>query len=115
MNTRIEYMYRDGENYKLFHEVVVAGVVDIGQLQPHFFEGSFFMPSAVGLDDLQERPYRDCDHVWHELECAEATDAQPTVSTTAEELLARFSAVGRAGWSAKIVSARMAEIQRFMV
>lgn len=109
MNTQIEYMYRDGENYKQFREVILVGEVTIAELKPHYYEGSFFMPSEVGLNDLQEPPYLACDHVWHELEEAEPTDESPTVDILAKELLARFKATGKVKWETEAVSSRMME------
>ncbi|MCF6285901.1 MAG: hypothetical protein L3K26_11995 [Candidatus Hydrogenedentes bacterium] len=110
MNTRLEYMYRDGENYKQFGEVVLAGEVTIAQLKPHLYEGGFFMPSEVGLEDLQETPYLACDHVWHELEETVPIDNAPTVDISAKELLIRFKAAGRVKWDTKTVAARMMEV-----
>lgn len=111
MNTHIEYMYRDGENYKLFHEVILAGEVSLEQLQTYFYEGDFFVPSVVGLEDLQETPYRECDHVWHEIEGAELTTNPPTASISAVGLLQRFRAAGTVKWKTKSTLRRMLEIE----
>ncbi len=109
MNTHIEYMYRDGGNYKLFNEVVLKGEVTLEQLQEHFYEGDFFVPSEVGLEDLQELPYRECDHVWHEIVAVCPVKDSPTVELTASEFLARFVLAGKARWSTRRVMARMME------
>ncbi len=109
MNTRFEYRYRDGENYKQFGEVVIKGEFTLEQLRPHLYEGDFFVPSEIGLEDLQEYPYQDYDHVWHELDSAEPTEDEPTVELTAEEIVSRFSAAGAVGWDTETVSKRMTE------
>lgn len=110
MNTRFEYRYRDGQNYKLYSEVVIAGEFTLDQLRPHLYEGEFFVPSEVGLDDLQEYPYRSCDHVWHELVSAEPTEDAPTVEVRAEELVARFRKAGAVKWETAGVNERMMEM-----
>jgi hypothetical protein len=109
MNTRFEYRYRDGENYKKFGEVVIKGEFTLEQLQPHLYEGDFFVPSEIGLEDLQEHPYQDYDHVWHELDSAEPTEDEPTVELTAEEIVSRFSAAGAVEWKTETVFKRMME------
>lgn len=107
MNTRLEYMYRDGENYKQHGEAVVAGMICLAHLQPYYYEGEFFVPSEVGLADLQEAPYLACDHVWHTMCAAEPTEAEPTAEVTASELLARFRAAADISWNTKTVNDRM--------
>lgn len=109
MNTRFEYRYRDGENYKKFGEVVIKGEFTLEQLQPHLYEGDFFVPSEIGLEDLQEYPYQDYDHAWHELDSAEPTEDEPTVELTAEEIVSRFSAAGAVEWKTETVFKRMME------
>ena len=65
-----------------------------------FLVGGDFIPSQVGLTNLQERmigfPSED-DHVWHELapDGMEPTDEEPTIDLTAQELLHAFR---RATW-----------------
>jgi len=106
MNTRFEYMYRDGENYKQYNEVVLEGAFTLDQLRPYLYEGQFFLPSEVGLDDLQEYPYRHCDHIWHEMVSADLTDDAPTVEVRAEEFVARFERAGGTKWANAAVNAR---------
>jgi len=110
MNTRFEYMYRDGQNYKQYNEVVIKGEFTLDQLRPHLYEGEFFMPSEVGLDDLQEYPYRNCDHVWHQLVSAEPTEDAPTAEVDADELVAGFRKAGALKWETALVDERMMEI-----
>ena len=58
MNTRIEYMYRDGANNKQWHTVIIAGTLTKDQLTPYLEQGRYFIPSQVGLDDLPGRLHR---------------------------------------------------------
>lgn len=88
MNTQISYLYRDASNYKQHNKVTLAGEITdaekrliLGKLE----EGEYFIPSQVGLDDLQPRmigfPDAQDDHVWHELreDDFELVDGGPTV------------------------------------
>lgn len=73
MNTKISYMYRDADNYKQHEEVIIEGTIsdeDKKFILNKRDDGSYFIPSQVGLDDLQEKMYSPIgysDHVWHEL------------------------------------------------
>ena len=105
MNTRLEYLYRDGSNYKQHHEVVMQGGISEDDLRPLLWEHEFFRPSAVGLPDLQHRfreqgyafPNED-DHPWHEIESVAATEDPPTVDVTAAAFLSRMRACHVKGW-----------------
>jgi hypothetical protein len=110
MNTRLEYLYREGHNYKQFNEVVIEGEFSLDHLRAHLYEGQYFMPSEVGLEDLQENPYRGCDHIWHELVSAEPTEDPPTAEVGAEELVARFRKAGAVKWETVTVNERMMEM-----
>lgn len=104
MNTRLSYLYRDASNYKTSQTVVLAGEAseaDRTLIDSRLDQGEWFIPSEVGLRDLQRdfqsggNLYED-DHVWHELDVAadiEETNAAPTVGMTWGELVARFAAV----------------------
>lgn len=101
-NTRIHYLYRDGSNYKQGHEVIVAGELSWEDIQPHLDEGTHFIASQVGLENIQTMweekgftfPTED-DHVWCEIDedDIDYTPLDPTVEITAEELKAAFAAV----------------------
>ena len=81
VNTRLTYMYRDADNYKVGKEVVFKGIFRLGEdLAPMLLaldrsEGSTsLIPGQVGLDDLQDS-FTGCasrwdperDHPWHEV------------------------------------------------
>jgi hypothetical protein len=85
MNTRIEYLYRDADNYKQFGSVVLRGEItsqERERIKASLDSGEYFIPSQVGLPDLQPKmisfPDRDADHVWHEL------DVESDISFTTE-------------------------------
>ena len=107
-NTRISYQYRDGSNYKQFQELVLFGTLTVKQqtlIINKLEEGEYFIPSQVGLPDLQDRmisfPNSD-DHVWHELHSFEDVTKEQTHPMTAKELLNMFKAVKE--WSVEETS-----------
>ena len=109
MNTLITLAYCDADNYKASTEVVVAGELT-GELRSRLERaiaggenGSFVICHQVGLPTPSTQfigrdgfPNDEIDHVWSTIEEVERgqpfqlTDVQPTVSVSAEELVARF-------------------------
>lgn len=111
-NTEVFYQYRDASNYKQAERVVFAGRLTADELiavMTNLDNGQWFIPSQVGLPDLQGRwggrLYED-DHVWHELE---AGDITPTWSapTEAVDVHAFAAAFAAARWD---VEAAMREV-----
>jgi len=54
LNTKIEYLYRDASNYKVYNECVVKGIVTAEQrkeIVDCLNEGEYFIPSQVGLPE----------------------------------------------------------------
>jgi hypothetical protein len=110
MNTRLGYLYRDGSNYKQHHAVVFAGAITDAErraLLARLDDGSYFIPSQVGLEDLQHRfgGLTDDDHPWHELEAddIEVADAVPSHGDV-HDFVVRFCATT---WDAAAASARL--------
>lgn len=98
MNTKISYLYRDGDNYKSWNEAIVSGTLtsnDIQRIIECLDSGEFFVPSVVGLPEKRfDDGLTEADHIWFEL-CAgsfESTEAAPTVLISAQVLLRRFLA-----------------------
>lgn len=97
-NTRVTYLYRDASNYAETHSVVVTGEPDV--LQRAFAAASpdgLFIPSQVGLPDLQERIgggrlYED-DGPWHEILGVEPAAVAATVDLSADELAQHLKSV----------------------
>ena len=107
MNTRIEYLYRDANNYKVGNTAVVAGEISKKD-QKYIFghcldDDEWFIPHKVGLPektfvDLGYKYDADADHPYFELESMELTDDQPTVNVTAEQLVERFKTFSDRNW-----------------
>ncbi len=105
-NTEFSYMYRDADNYKQNAQVIMPGVLTFEQalaIVDGLDEDEGFVPSAVGLNDLQERMVNgwdeDVDHPYHEITGIALTDRQPTIQMTASDFVERFAAAdwGREG------------------
>ena len=99
MNTLFSYFYRDACNYKLYNEVVIEGVLGLDELTPFLHDAAFFVPSELGLADLQDNPFTNDDHIWHEIDSVEPTQQPPTCSLTASEFCAAFQNAGLNGWN----------------
>ena len=107
MNTKISYLYRDADNYKVGNTAVVAGEISEEDRQYIFGhcldDDEWFIPHKVGLPektfaDLGYKYDADADHPYFELESMELTDEQPTVNVTAEQLVERFKAFSDRNW-----------------
>ena len=97
MNTRIEYDYRDGANYKLAGEIVITGSATEQQVKALHEacmkedDHSFFVPEAVGMERLSKNPWdNEIDHPFHTLGDITPTDDEPTDPRTIEELIESF-------------------------
>lgn len=73
--TRVEYRYRDLHGCQQYGTAYLSGVLDgdqVADIEARLDEGEFFIPSQVGLRDLQadfaEGLVEDLDHVWHILD-----------------------------------------------
>lgn len=96
MNTRIQYLYRDADNYKVHNECVVEGEFDRAQIQEMLACcdcGEYFIPRQVGLPEKQFENFDPAvDHCWFELAADgfEATPFPATVALTAQQLVKNF-------------------------
>jgi hypothetical protein len=99
LNTKIIYQYRDAENYKKWTEVVIRGELLSDAITPLLYEGEFFIPSEIGLDNLQKLPFKYYDHVWHEILEIYSTNNQATVNSTADKLLEHFEQANDHNWN----------------
>lgn len=97
-NTKIEYLYRDADNYKQWNEAVVRGELTEAQKEDILsclLDGEYFIPGAVGLPEKRFEVWdTDSDHEWFELDASgfSTTDAEETVDLDVEELTRRFLA-----------------------
>lgn len=107
MNTKISYMYRDGDNYKFHYEGIVSGEISKEQVKTIISclqDGECFIPALVGLPCDYAAGYdydEQSDHPFCELfeDGFTPTEVKATVDKTADELVAAFQkASGR--WNA---------------
>ena len=71
MNTRIHYLYRDADNYKVQNECVILGEMTEEQEQRIIAcldEKEYFVPSRVGMPERKFDTETDSDHPWFEWE-----------------------------------------------
>ena len=99
MNIQLNYLYRDAWNFKKFHSVILSDIIVLEQIETYLKDQTFFIPSEVGLPDLQEDIFKSYDHIWHEIEFLELTDQQPTVAIDASALLANFKKANSLNWN----------------
>lgn len=85
LNLKMNYMYRDGANYKQFGYVIFkkASFLTPNQasqkLKEKLISNEFFIPQDWGLPRLQKYAYDpEIDHEWHEFESFEWTDEDVT-------------------------------------
>jgi hypothetical protein len=88
MNTRVEYLYRDGSNYKQWGAVIFRGKCDeslVRRLVAALDREEFFIAHQVRLPELffVDRPLYADDHCWHEM------GEVITSSAAADDLLGR--------------------------
>jgi hypothetical protein len=113
-NTRLTYRYRDEHNYKCTTSLVLAGEptpATLRELRGGLSEGEWFIPSQVGLEDIQDalqqfdsphsiaeyeaEPSLDPDHPWHELEPTIGEDLELTAEPTTTKAMS-FAQLARA-------------------
>lgn len=107
-NTRIEYLYRDADNYKCHNAVVIPGTMSreqIVRLMACLDEGEYFIPEQVGLpaNDMQSLGYsydEQSDHPWFQLYASGIvpTAQAPTEDVDPEALVVRFEKAAKDGW-----------------
>ncbi|WP_185974306.1 hypothetical protein [Litoribacter populi] len=85
-NIRFYYLYRDAANYKQFGSVVISNPEDLTLeeldlfLKENLIQEEFFVPSNLGLPNLQTSPYNpDLDHEWHQYEQLKWTEEKTEV------------------------------------
>ncbi|MDD2388749.1 MAG: hypothetical protein PHP23_03335 [Desulfobacterales bacterium] len=99
MNTRLSYLYRDACNYKKFNDIVISGQIKERQILLLLKDKLFFIPSEVGLPDLQDSAFTVDDHIWHELEKVELTEDLPTIEIDANLMIERFIRASLKNWN----------------
>jgi len=106
MNTRVEYLYRDGSSYKPWSALVFRGSCDatlVRRLAAALDSEEFFIAHQVRLPELffADRPLYADDHCWHELAEVTSTSAAPDdpFDRTIEQLVTEMERVSRDRWT----------------
>lgn len=95
-NTKIEYLYRDGDNYKVRNEAVVAGEFTgcmVERIMSSHYGGNRFLPAQVGLPEERFGDWDEqSDGPWFELygHGFSLTARKPTLGMDIGELADRF-------------------------
>ena len=96
MNIKFEYLYRDGANYKNFHEIIFANPYGIPlqkiqeRIKAMLIDATWFVAKDWNLQDkfFLDSPWdSETDHLWHEFVCVEETNREVTVETTISDFL----------------------------
>lgn len=96
LNTAINYLYRDADNYKVKNRCVINGVLDEEQqkmILSCLEAGEYFIPQLVGLTERRFDEYDpERDHPFMEMDsdAFELTEEGNDVSLTPDELVNRF-------------------------
>ena len=92
-NTKLNYVYKDADNYKKFTECIVHGSFSdnmINKILDKCDDGKNFIPEQLGLPCNRFEDITDADHSFVELLSIEETTDTPTLDITAQELYNRF-------------------------
>ncbi|ERT38347.1 MAG: hypothetical protein Q4F83_07870 [Eubacteriales bacterium] len=96
INTRISYLYRDADNYKMQNSCVIMGVItetQIAEIISCLDCGEYFIPRQVGLPEKRfDRFDEEADHCWFELNADgfEVTEDISNIDMTVGQLLELF-------------------------
>src|SRR3546814_18566227 len=89
-NTVIDYMYRDGSNWKTGAQVIFAGRItrdEISMILNARYDDGWFLPGQVGMTALQEGWDYQLDHPFHEICCFELILEAPDDPTDLSHLV----------------------------
>lgn len=95
-NTRVDYLYRDGSNYKMHSSEIVSGAItpeQVEQIKNSLIDGEYFYPADVGLPENRFESTYEGDPDWFEMNCEgnfAKTTEPPTVNITVEQLVENF-------------------------
>ncbi len=107
MNTLIAYQYRDAANYKEFDTVIIHGQFSLSDIEGYLYEKEFFIPSEIGLKDLQPERLSHDDHIWHEILEVSHTKDEATVNITAGKVISNFRRASLEEWNILEASKRI--------
>ena len=103
---KIEYLYRDGSNYKEYDTLLLAGEwkpEHTARIEATYHEGEWFLPEQVGLNCLVAAipgSYED-DHPWHEFWGLDDVRyaSVPASTRTIEDFVAAMERAAAEGWN----------------
>lgn len=97
VNTKITYLYRDAENFKIWNDCVIPGIITPEQqaaILSCLDKEEYFIPHLVGLPEVKfgAADDLDLDHQWFKMYASAftATHEKPSISVSASELVERF-------------------------
>lgn len=95
MNTKVEYLYRDANNYKVWNKCVIRGEISEEQIETIIGClncGEYFIPEQVGLPAERFDNITESDHCWMEMDkySFSSTDKKPTWNLEVEQLVKNF-------------------------
>jgi hypothetical protein len=106
MNTRFEYLYRDGSNYKQWSSVTFRGAPDdalVQRLSAAVDSDDFLIAHQVRLPDLFFAGVPDADdHCFHQMAEVTAIEqpADDAFGRTIEDFVAEVERAATVGWAA---------------
>ncbi|MCF8247662.1 MAG: hypothetical protein K9J37_21510 [Saprospiraceae bacterium] len=91
---KLSYLYRDADNYKLFHSIVIDNPENVpieqieATIRKHLISGECFNPKEWGLPKPRFEVHdEEADHDWCEFECLELTHEIADHDVSISELL----------------------------
>ena len=96
INTRISYLYRDADNYKMQNSCVIMGVIteaQIAEIISCLDCGEYFIPRQVGLPEKRfDRFDQKADNSWSQLRAdgIEVKEQWSNIDMTVSQLLELF-------------------------
>ena len=106
MNTLFMYRYRDASNYKRDGNVIFSGEYvpnnHLSRLYAAFSQHAMFIAHQIGVPELffwhVGYDIENDDHCWHEFDCLNTTDHEPTDQRTIEEFVRDAERAAASGW-----------------
>lgn len=114
--TVVPYMYRDRDNYKAHHEIVLEGTITEEQKQAvdnSLSGGELFCPKRVNWPHAANQDAHwtwgldpDEDHWWHELDIDDiySADLDKSDGQSVDEWVAAMVREGHNGWEAPLLT-----------
>jgi len=98
-NIKLNYLYRDGGNYKQFGYVIFSNPnrVDIkiigAIINESLIDGEFFIAEKWEVPSLFFEVQNEDDHAWHEFESIEITNESPNTALAIEDFISTLEKV----------------------